>query len=87
MYTTIQYNITRLDRIKKINRHKNGTVTTEKYLEFQKFDVYLDPQRIRVPEKSSSLVSAILNPNFAEILRKFHEILLLTLELNPKEQI
>ncbi len=51
------------------------------------FDVCLDPRRIRVPEKSSSPVSAILNPNFAAISRKFREILPCTLELNPKEQI
>jgi hypothetical protein len=45
------------------------------------------PQRIRVPEKSSSLDSAILNRNLAAISRKFHEILPITLEVNSKEQI
>jgi hypothetical protein len=32
-----KYEITRLDRIKKIDAHKNVTITTEKYIKLQEF--------------------------------------------------
>jgi hypothetical protein len=51
------------------------------------FDVCLDPQRFRVPEKSSSPVSAILDPIFAKVSQKFCEILSYMQEVNPKEAI
>jgi hypothetical protein len=33
----LQFIISRLDRIKKIDAHKNVTITTEKYIKLQEF--------------------------------------------------
>ncbi len=77
--------ISRLNRIKK--KTEMGLLLLKSAWNSKNCDVFLDPQRIRVPEKSSSLASAILNRNLAAVSRKFHENLLWTLELNPKEQI
>ncbi len=67
-----------LNRIKKIDVHRNGTITTEKLLKLQEFWWVSWP-----PEDSGSreiFISSFRHP-------KFPEIFWCILEVNPKEQI
>ncbi len=74
---------TRLDRIKKIDAHKNGTITTGKYIKLQEFRCIS-----WLPENSGSreiLISS--SSHFGSKFRESFEKVPCTLELNPKEQI